>query len=55
MININFVFIMKPIEIHDMYISSKSITILIGHETDEIVEELFDSIFQKYQCALENT
>ena len=55
MININFFIIMKPIEIHDMYIRCKSITILIGHETDEIVEELFDSIFQKYQCALENT
>ena len=27
---------------------------MIGHETDEIVEELFDSLLQKYQCALEN-
>ena len=28
---------------------------MVGHETDEIVEELFDSLLQKYQWALENT
>ena len=46
---------MIPIEIHDMYMRSKIITILLSHEKDEIVEEFFDSIFQKYQCALQNT
>ena len=55
MMKINFVTTEEPIKIHDMYITSKNITILIGHNTDEIVEELFDSLLQKYQCALENT
>ena len=38
-----------------MYIRSKNIVILIGYETDEIVEELFDSLLQKHHYALENT
>ena len=40
MIKINFVTTKKPIKIHDAYIRSENITILIGYETDEIVEEL---------------
>ena len=52
---INFVTTMKPIKIRDMYIRSKNIAILIGYKTDEIVEELFGSLLQKYQCALENS
>ena len=55
MMKINFVTPMKPIKIRDMYIRSKNIAMLIGYETDEIVEELFDSLLQKYQCALENS
>ena len=51
----NFVTIEEPIKIHEMYIRSENKTILIGHETDETVEELFDSILQKYHCALEST
>ena len=54
-IKINFVTTKGSIKIHEKYIKSKSITILIGHEADEIVEELFDSHLQKYQWALENT
>ena len=52
---VNFVTTKGPIKIHEMYIKSKNITIWIGRETDEIVEELFDSLLQKYQWALENT
>ena len=55
MMEINFATTEESIKIHEMYIRSKNRTILIGHETDEIIEELFDSLLQKYQCALENT
>ena len=55
MMKINFVTPKELIKIHELYIRSKNIVILTGHETDEIVEELFDSLLQKYQCALENT
>ena len=55
MMKINFVTTKEPIKIHEMYIRSKNIVILTGNETDQIVEELFDSLLQKYQSALENT
>ena len=54
-IKINFVTTKGPIKIHEKYVKSKNITIFIGHETDQIVEELFDSLLQKYQWSLENT
>ena len=52
---INFVSTEESNEIHIMYIRSKNIVILTGYETDEIVEELFDSLLQKHHYALENT
>ena len=55
MVKIYFVTTKEPIKIHEMYIRSKNIIILTGHETDEIGEEPFDSRLQKYQCVLENT
>ena len=51
----NFVTIKGPIIIHKIYIRSKNILILTGYETDEIFEELFDSLLEKYQYTLENT
>ena len=41
---INFATTEEPIKIHDEYIRSKNITILICYETDEAVEELFAKI-----------
>ena len=32
-----------------------NIVILIGYKTDEIVEELFESLLQKYQDGLNET
>ena len=55
MMKINFVTTKEAIKFHEMYIRSKNIVILTGNETDQIVEELFDSLLQKYQSALENT
>ena len=36
-----------------MHTTSDSIEIMIGTETDEIIEELFDSLLQRYQENLE--
>ena len=52
---INFVTTKEPIKIHDMHIKGKNIVLLTGYETDEIVEERFDSLLEKYQYVLENT
>ena len=38
-----------------MHVISKNIIILIGYETDEIIEELFESLLQKYQKVLDET
>ena len=35
--------------------TSDNIEIMIGNETDEIVEELFESLLQKYQEELEKS
>ena len=32
-----------------MHSKSDNIEILVGNETDEIIEDLFDSLLQKYQ------
>ena len=42
-------------EIRTMYSSSDNIDILVGYKTDEIIEELFDSLLQKYQEGLEKS
>ena len=36
-------------EIREMYSKSYNVEIMIGSETDEIIEELFGSLLQKYQ------
>ena len=36
-------------ETRTMYSKSDNIEVIIGSETDEIVEELFDSFLQRYQ------
>ena len=36
-----------------MYTKSDGIEIMIGNETDEIIEELFDFLLQRYQEKLE--
>ena len=41
-------------EIHTMYTKSDNIEIIIGDETNEIIEELLDSLLQRYQERLEN-
>ena len=36
-----------------MHLKSDNIEIMIGSETDEIIEKLFDSLLQRYQERLE--
>ena len=42
-------------EIRTMHSKSDNIKILIGNETDEIIEDLFDSFLQKYRKGLEES
>ena len=50
---INFFSSKDSNETHTMHTTSDSIEIMIGTETDEIIEELFDSLLQRYQENLE--
>ena len=38
-----------------MHIKSDNIEIVMGSETDEIIEELFESLLKRYQEALEES
>ena len=49
---INFVY-SKDFKENRMYTNSDNIDIFIGSETDEIIEELFDSLLERYQKGLE--
>ena len=42
-------------EIRTMHTKSDNIYILMGYETDEIIEELFKSLLQRYQEGLEES
>ena len=38
---------------HIMYTNSDNVVIIIGYETDEIIEKLFKSLLERYQQGLE--
>ena len=48
----NFISMKDSTETHPMHIHSKNIVILAGYEEDDIIEELFDSLLEKYQKGL---
>ena len=50
---INFISSRDSDEIRTMYTKSNNIQIIMGNEADEIIEELFESLLQKYQEGLE--
>ena len=50
---INFISSKDADEIRIMHTKSNNIEIMMGNETDEITEELFESSLQKYQWGLE--
>ena len=50
---INFISSKDADEIRIMHTKSNNIEIMMGNETDEIVEDLFESLLRKYQEGLE--
>ena len=54
-IAINFMSSKDSNETSTMHSKSNNIEILIGSETDEIIEELFDSLLEKYQKGIEES
>ena len=52
-IAINFFSSKNSNEICTIHLKSNNIEIMIGNETDEIIEELFESLLQKHQKDLE--
>ena len=50
---INFISSKDSDEIRIMYTTNNNIEIMMGNETDEIIEELFKSLLQKYQEELQ--
>ena len=52
---INFISSKNSDETRNMHTKSNSIEIMVGIETDEIIEELFKSLLQRYQEGLEES
>ena len=50
---INFVSSKDFKETRTMYTNSDNIDIMIGNKTDQIIEELFESLLERYQEGLE--
>ena len=50
--SINFISSKDTDESRTMYTRSNNIVIMMGNETDKIIEELFESHLQKYQERL---
>ena len=53
--SINFISSKHSDETRNMHIKSDSIEVMIGSETDDIIEELFKLLLQKYQEGLEES
>ena len=52
---INFISSKDSDETRTMYTKSNNVEIMIGNETDEIIEDLFESFLQKHQEGLEES
>ena len=52
---INFISSKDSEETLTMYTKSHNVEIMIGNKTDEIIEELFESLLQRYQGGLEES
>ena len=52
---INFIFSKDSEEIRTMHTKSHNIEIIMGSETNDIIEELRESLLQKYQEGLEES
>ena len=54
-ISINFISSKDSNETRTMHTKSDNMEMIIGNETNEIIEEIFDSLLQKYQKGLEES
>ena len=54
-IKINFISSKNFNDVREMYSKSDNAEIMMGFDTDEIIEKLFDSISQRYQKGLEES
>ena len=54
-IETNFVSSKDSNETRTMHTTNDNIEIMIGNETDEIIEEIFESLLQKYKKGLEKS
>ena len=54
-ISINFISSKDSNETRTMHTKSDNMEMIIGNETNEIIEEIFDSLLQKYQRGLEES
>ena len=52
---INFISSKNSDETHTMHAKSDNVEIIMGSETNEIIEELFQSLLQRYQEGLEES
>ena len=52
---INFISFKDSDETQTMHTKSNNVEIMIGSETNEVIEDLFESFFQKYQEGLEES
>ena len=52
---INFISSKDSDETRTMHTKSNNVEIMMGSETDEVIEELFESFLQKYQEGLEES
>ena len=50
---IDFISFKDSDEIRTMHTKSNNIEIMMGNKTDEVIEELFESLLQRYQEGLE--
>ena len=53
--SINFIFSIDSDETRNLRTESNNIEIMMGNETDEIIDELFESFLQNYQKDLEES
>ena len=53
--SINFISSKDSDETHNMHTKSDNIEIMMGSETHDIIDELFESLLQKYQEGLEES
>ena len=52
-IKINFIFSLDTAEFHKMYLKNDNAKIMMGFETDDIINELLESSLKHYQERLE--